>query len=683
MTKKHTVWQLALGLWLLCGVMSLQAKPVEVATARRVAERLLNTADLVDRTEELAIDELYLFSPADGHGFVVVAADDCAMPVVGWSPKTEFRTDVAPAHAWLMSCAAQIADMRRQGIEGSEEVASSWREHLEGGGPKATVIEPLMTTTWNQDPLYQQLTPYDNNYQANCLAGCGAVAMAQVMKYWNHPAQGRGSHSYYLSNYDLTLSADFDTTYAWDLMPDELTSVSPQAQIDAVNLLLYHVGISIEMEYTAYSSNSYVYFDDYYGGGDRYSIERALPTFFRYRSTLQSVTLDEYTRAEWDTLLMTELRAARPIIYRGADPDRGGHIFVLDGCDARKRYHFNWGWGSYCDGYFFIGSLNPGGYQSYDLGNCAIIGIEPLTEQEEQVTLEATANNPAWGSVEGDMGTFTPYGSEARLIANARDGYRFDHWSDGSIHNPRFFPICESRHDTAVFVPAGTDTVGLCLPRYRWGYGYSDGHTVYGAVKLPIAALPAGRKLGAVRLFAVGAGSYTVSIHSSVVYPSHLNEIFRQSFTVNHDLRWETLTFDSLVTVPAREPLWLVIRTENIPYSIAVSRYGGNTNSFWFSSDGNRWYDCHAQSGYLSAILQGLFVDPNVAIEPVDDIAGVTLRVNGLALDAAGTPDADLMLYDLAGRLLCASRGSLHYQAPVAGVYLLQTGNSTHKIILQ
>ena len=76
--------------------------------------------------------------------------------------------------------------------------------------------------------------------------------MGQVMKYHNHPEQGTGSHSYYAPGYG-TQSADFGaTTYNWTSMPNQLYSHNT-----AVATLLYHLGVSVDMQYAASGSGAY------------------------------------------------------------------------------------------------------------------------------------------------------------------------------------------------------------------------------------------------------------------------------------------------------------------------------------------------------------------------------------------------------------------------------------------
>ena len=59
---------------------------------------------------------------------------------------------------------------------------------------------------------------------------------------------GTGSHQYIHDNYGL-LSADYNIPYQWTLMPNVLSSSSSAEEISAVATLMYHCGVSVEMEY--------------------------------------------------------------------------------------------------------------------------------------------------------------------------------------------------------------------------------------------------------------------------------------------------------------------------------------------------------------------------------------------------------------------------------------------------
>lgn len=680
---KQTAMLVALPIFML--LMSIgkpaESKEVPVGTARRVAEHVLGKTTLIDRTMELpesARSTMYLFTGSDGIGFVLVSADDCAIPVIGYSETSRYRSGLSSVDAWLGSSASQIRGIRQSGVGASSEVVSSWNEWIEGTPreAKATVVQPLVTAQWNQSSIYQLLTPYDESTQSNCYAGCGAIAMAQIMKYWNWPLRGRGSHSYYANGYG-TLTADFDTIYDWGNMPDSLTTGSTDEEIDAVNMLIYHAGVSIDMDYSPWGSNSYVYYDNY---SDGYSIERSLPTFFKYSSSVRSVIMSEYSPEEWREMLKEELRSGRPMVYRGGGVNGDGHIFILDGCDLEGNYHFNWGWGGWCDGYYAIGSLNPGNY-TWNEGNCAVIGIKPKDNEESSVTCTAVANDLEWGTVNGG-GTFDAYSGDVRLLANAAEGYRFSHWSDGSIANPRFYPACESRSDTAFFVPVEGDTMGFCSHRYRLSYGYSNPRSTWGATCLPKSVLNPNASIAAVELYATAVGTYTIKVCSGNVKKPG-TPIHTQTFYVDSAERMVTLQFDSLVRYDVDKPMWLVMNTVDIRYAIPTCRYSGWTKSFLFSSDGISWNDCHEGLGWMSVILRGIFVnDDPVSIDDVDGRAeGLDVRVRGRMLTV--TADGPVTLYDIGGRLLCTSSGTLEYYAPAAGVYIVRKGKTTRKIVLE
>lgn len=162
-------------------------------------------------------------------------------------------------------------------------------------------------------------------------------------------------------------------------MPNSLSSSSSTAQKTAVATLTYHIGVAIEMDYGVSGSGAYTF--EY--GQNLPSAENALKTYFKYKNTLHGEFKQYYTDAQWLDMLRADLDLSHPVIYSGSDTS-GGHCFVCDGYNNNNQFHFNWGWGGYCDGYYTIGSLNPnpggtGGNATYtfNLNNGAVFGIEP------------------------------------------------------------------------------------------------------------------------------------------------------------------------------------------------------------------------------------------------------------------------------------------------------------------
>ena len=129
-----------------------------------------------------------------------------------------------------------------------------------------TAVNPLLTTLWDQSPdifttgPYNALCPYDSIYKSHTLTGCVATAMAQVMKYWNYPTKGIGTHSYtpptkYLGVQTVNFG---NTSYQWNLMPDTLSANDAPATINAVATLMYHCGVSVDMDYGVNGSGALV-----------------------------------------------------------------------------------------------------------------------------------------------------------------------------------------------------------------------------------------------------------------------------------------------------------------------------------------------------------------------------------------------------------------------------------------
>lgn len=391
--------KLTLTLALALAAFIASAAPVSSETAQRLAQSFWKSllaepasqpADQLLAAQPRLLDSpfahLYLFSfdASDGRslGFVIMPADDCAYPILGFSldrPITSGTELPAPVRFWLGQYEDEVAHYADHPSEVEPDVAAyvvrSWKQLADGSAPAPkTVVPTMLTTIWNQSPIYNTFCPN------GAPVGCSATATAQVMKYWNHPRRGRNSHSYWSDYAGGIISADFgNTVYDWDHMPDELTYSSDSVQIVATATLCYHVGIGMEMEYDADGSGA-----DVVGGGYGASARSALVDYFGYKSTMQGRYKRRYNDSQWDALLRQDLDARLPIIYCGFDR-YAGHAFVFDGYNSTGHYHVNWGWGGYCDGYYAVGALNPvaGGVganstNAYNSSNQALFGIEPL-----------------------------------------------------------------------------------------------------------------------------------------------------------------------------------------------------------------------------------------------------------------------------------------------------------------
>jgi hypothetical protein len=355
-------------------------KKVDVRDAERAAQRYLaSIPEAPSRFKSspdltLVVQDLYYVFTIDSSGFVIMSGDDAAWPVLGYSFDSGFDPSRMPINLrkWLEEYKNQIRYVVENQIEASPEVQAQWEYYLDGRGQPiiqgTTSVNPLVKTRWDQSPYYNALCP------GGSVTGCVATAMAQVMKYWNYPANGSGFHSYNTEKYG-TLSANFgSTTYEWNQMPNVVTGPN-----SAVATLMHHCGVGVDMDYSPEVSGAYVI--SAYTNTENCA-EFALKTYFGYKNTMQGLMSANFTTTEWVGKLRNELTSGRPILYAGFGSG-GGHAFVCDGFDGGGNFHFNWGWGSAYDGYFAINALNPGGTGTgggtggYNSNHQAILGIEP------------------------------------------------------------------------------------------------------------------------------------------------------------------------------------------------------------------------------------------------------------------------------------------------------------------
>ena len=357
------------------------AAPVDVNTAKELgAKYLINNVESARNITEL--QHVYTLSNENGtpylyvfnydNGFVVMAADDRAYPVLGYGEDDAFDINNIPdgMRYYLGHYGRQIQYAIDNELVAEADVVEQWDLLRKEGITMKTrmdkAVQPLLATTWDQDWPYNYYAPSCNSsYLHNhCYAGCVATAMSQVMKFWNWPETGVGDHTYSTSSYGGTLSVNFaEATYNWSIMPNSVSSANAGAQ--AIALLMYHCGVSVDMDYTPSGS-----------GSQSHLVPDALIDHFRYGTCTNIKSRDNYTRTQWEDMLINQLDRGIPFYYSGSDTD-GGHAFNCDGYNDQRKFHFNWGWsGMYNNTYYQIDALNTGN-GSFNLYQRAVFDIIP------------------------------------------------------------------------------------------------------------------------------------------------------------------------------------------------------------------------------------------------------------------------------------------------------------------
>jgi hypothetical protein len=254
--------------------------------------------------------------------------------------------------------------VREHNLSATADITAEWRSvanngSLNRGEQTRAVVGPLCQTLWNQNFPWNSQCPEDETGSGgHVYAGCVATAMGMVMKYWEWPAQGVGSHTYYPQGY-AQQSANFgETEYHFELMPLTLDSTSTEEEYFYIAQFLHHCGIAVDMQYSGDGSGAY-----------SEDVPNALRNYFRYTCD-NHVTNDNwwpgwgYNNEEWAQMLKDGgLDEGIPLYYSGQDDNwQGGHAFICDGYDENDYFHFNWGWSGRDNAWCPIGALNTTKY---------------------------------------------------------------------------------------------------------------------------------------------------------------------------------------------------------------------------------------------------------------------------------------------------------------------------------
>lgn len=347
--------------------------------------RLVHTLKTVE-----GVSSAYVFSEKGDNGYVIVSADDCFVPLLGYSDCGKFDAVNIPPQMqwWLDEYSRQIEYALSLGVapQGS---------YIHTSDRKA--VAPLLSTKWNQNSPYNADVPSINGQ--NYPTGCVATAMAQVMKYWEYPQRGTGVGSITLppgatGNASMGLRVAFD----WKSMLDTYTAGNySETEKNAVALLMKACGYSTKMSYGMGGS----------GTLSRCAAE-ALVKNFSYNASIQYCERNYYSATEWEEMIYQELESGRPVLY-GGQSSSVGHEFVCDGYAGDGYFHFNWGWGGMSDGYFLLAALDPDavgigggtGNDGYNSNQDIIIGIQPESDDSyvPRITQFGTLNPTLSGNI--------------------------------------------------------------------------------------------------------------------------------------------------------------------------------------------------------------------------------------------------------------------------------------------
>ena len=365
----------------LAAVSIVVANPVTESQAREIASRFLTVQSTTPRlsagapiaavTPVTRQAAYYIFNAAADKGFVIVAGDDRLPAVLGYSDSSSFDADDVPPpmQEWLDSYAAQVEAIAAGAVPESRTAARA-------------AIAPMLPVRWGQGAPYNVLLPHiSGSSNAHAYVGCVAVAMAQVMAYWQYPPRPTTTIPGYTSSsgktYQVTMPSLSPIDFDWENMQDTYyTNDSTSQACMAVADLMRYSTTSLQSNFGLTST-----------GGYTRNIPNRLITYFGYKNSAHYIYRENFNTQSWEDTIYNELAAGRPVAY-GGNKQSAGHAFVCDGYDGDGRFHINWGWAGKSNGYFLLNLLNPSeegigsaaGAYGYVKGQGAAIGLEPADD---------------------------------------------------------------------------------------------------------------------------------------------------------------------------------------------------------------------------------------------------------------------------------------------------------------
>lgn len=346
---------------LLLSSVSLFAEPIGEQRARQIAEEFFAQHDTRATTGEIALtwagdvfgevsasgsmlntSLMYIYSRGEAGGFVIVSGDSNTESIIAYSLEHPFDiNNMADATETILDAwCREIGQARKEArpISGTERAALT----------RANDAIKYETAQWNQsEPFNWESPTYDGH---RSVTGCVATAMSIICKYHEWPTKGVGTTPEYSYQdaygvYRSVAANKLGRTYDYSNMLMDYNSGYTTTQGNAVAALMKDMGTSVKMQY-------------HHSGSAAFDMDviTAFSTYFGYSKDIELAMHSSYNDADWQSLVRENLRNYGPTYFCGQSAN-GGHAFIVDGFDAEGRFSFNFGWGGYGNGYFYMPSI--------------------------------------------------------------------------------------------------------------------------------------------------------------------------------------------------------------------------------------------------------------------------------------------------------------------------------------
>ncbi|MEM9549033.1 MAG: FISUMP domain-containing protein [Bacteroidota bacterium] len=263
-------------------------------------------------------------------------------------------------------------------------------------------VGPLIQTQWHQKAPYNDLAPEWNyiyptafgniTFDQKSVAGCGAIAVAQLLRYYQHLDAPQSNLETYISgfngsyklgifanpNFYIISANSSDYNFDYNLM----SNCNPTEANLEVSELTYIAGVAIKQSWGPSGKDSFGY-----GGGTSTTglhIINALKKNLGFKPGIFPIFNSNIISAVY--VFTNEINHGRPLLCslqkfdsEGKIIKGQGHFVLIDGYNSAGEFHINWGWGGTNDGWYNLENL---GVEDYTF-HYALVNIIPKGYNKE------------------------------------------------------------------------------------------------------------------------------------------------------------------------------------------------------------------------------------------------------------------------------------------------------------
>ncbi len=315
--------------------------------------------------------------------WVMVSGDYSTVPILAYGIGETFDTtgDFPDALKMIVEDFIMQIDCARANIRGSNNRNEEWDRLLSSSvlnrnsyNPGVNLLdnnEKRGAIRWRQRKVnnseeclgiaYNKYVPTGNPFlgqieDCECdlpPAGCGPVAMGEVMWYWQWPKES---------------PIPYRNGYNWNLMPGRIYYTTNWQEADEIAFLLKDLGNVANSFYTC--KGTFTLEGEFCSAWSE----------FGYKSVTSAYRRDWNYGYSWIELIRSEIDNERPVIVCGYKPwSLNGHYFVVDGYQEEDvdMFHLNLGWGDRQQNvYVHLYDIVFDGH-NYDRRKVAFVGISP------------------------------------------------------------------------------------------------------------------------------------------------------------------------------------------------------------------------------------------------------------------------------------------------------------------